>query len=243
MVTTPNLVITHIDQSQAAKEDTFNTGLDKLDGAIAGFLAKAVTDGADTVLTDAEALENMVFSFTGTLTDDRNVEFPDNNKIYVCQNNTTGGFSITLKTNTGAGVVLTSGGLAIFGVDDTPDVVQLTDVSGDAPYDMGFFFGGLPVAGALLSKFVFDRNVDFPSGLTGSEGHSRVAATAQTDFDIQKNSVSIGTCRFAAAASTATFIMAGAQSFVATDRLEIVAPNPQDATLEDVSITLNGDKA
>jgi len=112
------------------------------------------------------------------------------------------------------------------------------------PYEVGAFYPGKPSASALLMLHVFNRNVSFPSSLTGSHGFALQAATAQTDFDILKNGVSFGTMRFAAAATTATFIAASSTTFVAgevlTDVLMVVAPSTPDATLENITFLLAG---
>jgi hypothetical protein len=69
---------------------------------------------------------------------------------------------------------------------------------------------------------------------------AKIAATAETDFDIKKNGSSVGTLRFAASATTATFIMASETSLVASDQLEIIAPGTPDTTLADIAWTLRG---
>ena len=101
---------------------------------------------------------------------------------------------------------------------------------------------GKPGASAPIPMHVFAYSASFPSGLTGSQGYALTAATAQTDIDVQKNGSSVGTVRFAAAANTATFIAASPISFVAGDRLHLVAPASQDATLADVMISFKGTK-
>lgn len=113
-------------------------------------------------------------------------------------------------------------------------------VGGVSPYDIAAYFDGLPTADEDIFKFVAVRNYYLESGLTSSVAVSNVSATAQTDFDIRKNGVSIGTIRFAAAASTASFIFAANVNFVSGDTLEVVAPTTPDVTLEDISITLVG---
>lgn len=109
-----------------------------------------------------------------------------------------------------------------------------------SPYLVSGFFPGAGTASAKLMVHVFATPVDFPSGLTGSQGTAETAATAQTDYDIQKNGVSVGTMRFAAAGSTSTFIMASATSFAAGDKLQLVAPGTLDSTLADIAMTLKG---
>ena len=68
------------------------------------------------------------------------------------------------------------------------------------------------------------RATSLPAALTGSAGYSPTTASAQTDFDVQKNGVSIGTIRFASGASTATFIAASASNFAISDRTEVISP-------------------
>jgi len=111
------------------------------------------------------------------------------------------------------------------------------------PYDFVGFFATAPAAGELITRIVINRTVTMPINLTGSEGYLGTAATAQTDFDIQKNGASIGTMRFAAAAQVATFIFASAQTLVAGDLLAIVAPNPADATAANLSYALKCTRA
>jgi hypothetical protein len=111
---------------------------------------------------------------------------------------------------------------------------------GDNAYLLGAMYNGAPTASLVLLHHVYTRTVKFPSGLSGSQGAAGVAATAQTDFDLQKNGSSVGTLRFAAAAQSATFILASETSFGAGDVLKVVAPATPDATLADITFTLAG---
>jgi hypothetical protein len=108
------------------------------------------------------------------------------------------------------------------------------------PYDVGGAFGGKPAANAVLMRYPFPRSVTFPAGLTDSQGVAVTGAAAQTDFDIRKNGTSVGTMRFAASATTATFIMASQTVFAAGDILTIVAPATPDTTLADLGWSLAG---
>ncbi|MNT70298.1 hypothetical protein D3C72_2086640 [compost metagenome] len=110
----------------------------------------------------------------------------------------------------------------------------------DPPYDVGGTYNGAPAASAVLVRLPFPRQVIFPSGLTNSRGTAGTAATAQTDFDIQKNGSSVGTMRFAASSATATFIMGSQTTFAAGDILRVVAPATPDATLADIGFSLAG---
>jgi hypothetical protein len=53
-----------------------------------------------------------------------------------------------------------------------------------------------------------------------------------------KNGAAIGTVQFAAGEAAASFLVAAAVDFAAGDMLAITAPDPQDATLADIALTL-----
>lgn len=120
------------------------------------------------------------------------------------------------------------------------DALSLSGGGGSEPYDIGAQVASAPSASLVMLRYKFPRTVSFPSGLTNSQGEAGTAATAQTDFDIRKNGASVGTMRFAASATAATFIMASAQSFSAGDILTVIAPGTPDATLAGVSFVLAG---
>ncbi|MGZ5545082.1 MAG: hypothetical protein ACXWIU_10440, partial [Limisphaerales bacterium] len=108
------------------------------------------------------------------------------------------------------------------------------------PFDLTAFYPGVPSASALITRIPVARAVTFAAALSGSVGNARVAATAQTDFDVQKNGASVGTIRFAAAATSATFISASGFTCASGDIISIIAPATADATLADIGIVLAG---
>ena len=108
------------------------------------------------------------------------------------------------------------------------------------PYDIGVYFPGQLGAGVTLLQLVAPRAFTLPAGLTGSQGYAGTAPTAQADLEIRKNGASIGTITFAASASTATFTFSSKVAFAAGDRLTVIAPGTQDASLADISITFKG---
>jgi hypothetical protein len=111
---------------------------------------------------------------------------------------------------------------------------------GASPYDVGAMISGVPDASAVCLRYKFPREVTFAAGLAPSQGVANVAATADTDFDIQHNGVSVGTMTFATAATAATFDMASETVFDAGDVLTVIAPSSPDATLADISFVLAG---
>jgi hypothetical protein len=108
------------------------------------------------------------------------------------------------------------------------------------PFDVGLHLPDLSTAGALLAEIVLARSVDFPAAFAGSTGYARIAATAETVLDVQKNGAAIGTVTFAAASATPTFALASATTFAAGDRVGIVNEDPADATLGGISLTFAG---
>ena len=90
-MSTPNLVIPHILQSQAQKEVTANAALDALDQAIAGLLEVDVSAGGTITVDPPAALKCKMLRLTGTLAADAEVVVPDNRKPYFVHNSTAGG--------------------------------------------------------------------------------------------------------------------------------------------------------
>lgn len=100
-----------------------------------------------------------------------------------------------------------------------------------------------PYSAEELAGHVFTDTVNFPAGLTGSSGFATDAPTADAVFTIKKNGSSVGTITFADGDNTASFALSGGAVLEAGDVLTVVAPEPQDATLFQVSITLAGTRA
>ncbi len=145
-----------------------------------------------------------------------------------------GDYTATQVTNTPAGSI------AATTVQAALDELDSEKAPVTQPYDIASFYPGVPGTSQLLLRLTATRSVTLPASLTGSYASAGVAATAQTDIDIQVNGVSKGTVRFAAAASTATFIFASPVVLAAADALTLIAPASADATLADIAITLAG---
>ena len=101
-------------------------------------------------------------------------------------------------------------------------------------------FTGRPTANLVLQNYVFATTVTVPAGFSGSRGSAATVAAAVTTFNIQKNSMSVGTMVFAASANTTTFTMNSATTFNAGDVLSVVAPAIPDATLANLAWTFVG---
>jgi len=89
--------------------DITNTNLIILQQAIAGYEAVSIAGGAQTTaLTFSNGLvsdgKNAVIELTGTITGNQIVTIPDAiEKVYIINNNTTGAFTVQLKTVSGTG--------------------------------------------------------------------------------------------------------------------------------------------
>ena len=82
-MTTPNLAITHILQSQAQKEVTANAAFDSLDNSANRALSLDLGD-ADLTLVADQANRNGLIIFTGALTAARTVTLPANHRVWPC---------------------------------------------------------------------------------------------------------------------------------------------------------------
>jgi hypothetical protein len=107
--------------------DRLNTGLDIVDQALAGFTL-ITTTGGTTTLDDADytadAAKSMILDIDGVLVSNATIIVPRRNKIYGVRNDTSGAFSLTIKTLTGTGVVVPQGASCFLVVDYTNDDVD-----------------------------------------------------------------------------------------------------------------------
>jgi len=238
MTTTPNLQIDHIAASQAQKEVTANTAFDVLDKALCGLSEIALAD-ANLALTDEQMLWNVALSFTGTLTATRTITVPVHKKLLFVQNNTDGGFDISVKTPLGEAISISASANKLFYCDGA-DLIIVAEAGLAAPYDVGGSYNGAPASNAVLLRYPMPRAVRFEAGLSGSQGVAGTAATAAASFSLQKNGTEFATMDFAADATTATFTCASDTDFAAGDILTVLVPAAPDDTLADIGFSLSG---
>ena len=114
-------------------------------------------------------------------------------------------------------------------------------VTGPQPYDLAASLAGKPGASALVLIFTAPRAVAFAGNLSGSKGTVGVNPTATATYTVSKNGSGIGTVAVSTGGVVTFTTTAGAaQSLAIGDRLTVVAPSSQDATLADVAFTLAG---
>jgi len=102
--------------NQASPEATVNTMVD-------GHTVIDVAGGSNVNLSDLEATHAVV-ELTGVLTGDISVSIPDVKNTIAVANNTSGAFTLTFKSLTGAGVAITQGAAAFLYCDGT-DVKEI----------------------------------------------------------------------------------------------------------------------
>lgn len=151
---TTNLTITK-PQPTSTNWLTNYRGWDKFDAAIAGRLSKSVAGSSDVTLTETEA-RNKILEFTGALTGNINVIVPSKNRTYVVYNNTSGAFTLTVKTAAGTGVAVTQTNRVLLYCDATninaissgsalpaTDTTSIVEGSADSTKEIRFEVDGL----------------------------------------------------------------------------------------------------
>ncbi len=107
-------------------------------------------------------------------------------------------------------------------------------------YDIVCWASDRPASGEKLLSVVASTTVTFSAGLTDSRAKAGTAPTTQAVFSWRKNGVEFATTTFAIGSTTGVFAMATDTTLNAGDILSLVTPNPRDATLADISLTLTG---
>lgn len=241
-MTLGNLTLSELTGSQNQKHITANSQVDEIDDAMTEFTTVSLAAGNVTLDDGGAGLlsykRNQVFVLSGH-TVARDFTLPAVKRLVVIKNDGTASGAASIKRGSTTHVLPISE-TRLYYTDGTANGLYLV-TSGTLPiYDLGINrMAGAPTASEVLLDFVFTRSVNYLALFAGSVGVSGVAADAQTDFDIKKNGSSIGTMRFAAAATSATFL-GSAVSFAANDRIQVVAPGSPDADLAEVSFTLAG---
>jgi len=121
-------------------------------------------------------------------------------------------------------------------------------LSGTTVYEIHGFKTGKPAAGEWILMHQFARAVQFLDDFDGAQGYTDTLPDSAESFNILKltpgdsTPTTIGTMSFDESTADATFstTSSGAEPFAIGDILIVEAPDPQDATLEDVVFTLQG---
>ena len=89
-----------------------NATLQLIDDTIRGIATIAITGGAYSLTSNNDAADERrmpILVFTGTLTSNATITVPSVSKQYIIANNTTGSFTLTIKTSGGTGVLVAQG--------------------------------------------------------------------------------------------------------------------------------------
>jgi hypothetical protein len=242
-MSTPNLAIPHIAAAQNQKEVTANDAFDRLDEAITGRLTVDLAAGAVT-LTASQYRRHVVFAAVNVVSG-REVVLPAIRRVIVVDNTASAAALVvrqgatTVSVPAGASQLLHTTGTT----DGLVAVAPATQAGGAAPVDIALYFPGQPEAAERLLKLEVARGFTLPADLAGSRGHADTAATASAELVILRNGVPVGSITFAAGSPNAAFALAGGLALVPGDRLELVAPAIQDATLAGLAFTLIGTRS
>lgn len=123
----------------------------------------------------------------------------------------------------------------------------LATMTFDAPYDLGFFFAGLPTASQEILRLRAVRAFTIPDGAPGSTANARVESTGSAVFSVRRNGVQFATVTWSAGSPTETngtwaFDVAADETFAVNDIFTVVAPSSADATLEDIGFMVKGSR-
>jgi hypothetical protein len=178
--------------------NTTNTNLGTLiEQAVSGYVTQTINDGADTVITipngASGTARNMYIEMTGALTAVRNMVVPSNKKLYFIYNNTTGGYSVTVKVSGQTGIVVPNGKKMIL-VSDGTDIVEA----------INYFSAGGTVTGVTASSPLASSGGAAPNiSLTGTVAVGN-GGTGLTSYAVGDIIYASGTTTLSALADVAT---------------------------------------
>jgi hypothetical protein len=237
-VSTPNLAIAHILQSQAQKEVTANAAFDALDQAVTDRLDVDLA-ADDVALTSAQFRQHLAFRATG-LTEDRDLTVPAIRHLFVVINPSA---AHTVHVKRGATTVAVGPETAflLYADGETDGLHALGGAGGGqgGPYDFGFAKAGTPGAGEVIGKVVLPRALTLPADLADAAGHVDTPPDELFAIDLTVDAVSIGTITISDA-GTFTFATADNEpkTVAAGAVVRFVAPDPADPSIAGIAVTL-----
>jgi hypothetical protein len=205
-----------------------NTVIDLIDEAVGGVESISTTGGTTTLTSTnytSDQARNACLVFTGTLASNAIIVVPNVEKLYLAVNNTTGSYSLTVKTAAGTGYALRSGPNWVY--------CDATNVSGAVPR-----LDQAPLATAsvdLNSQRV--TNLGTPSASTDAATKAYVDAAVSTT-PTQNLATSAGTA-LAPTYSWATDSNTGLY-LVGSDSVGLSAGGTVRATVSSTGLAVNG---
>lgn len=124
---------------------------------------------------------------------------------------------------------------------ELPSGDTLPGVGLSGSYDMRFGFSSPPAAGAVIDTVIIVRDMTLPANLAGSLGIVGTNPTASFVLKIEVDSIQIATVTIGTTGSF-TFSTTGgtSQSIPAGSVLTLVGPNPSDASIANMALTIYG---
>lgn len=240
------LAIEEIGENQNNKYITHNDAVEALEASGNDIFTNAAVGAGPVTLSETQATRYFVYKVSGgsaafDITFPATINSNNAKRVFSVYNADTT-YVATVKASTGTGpTIAVAPGETAHILQSYQDMILLgKSTAVGQPYDVGAFIPDKPEDGGEVFKFIAVRPCTFADDFAGSKGHVSANPTATANFDIKKNGSSIGTLSVSTG-GVVTFSTTGTTtSLVAADRLTLVAPTPQDATLTDLAFTFLG---
>lgn len=150
---------------------------------VAGLLPKSVAGNSNVTLSAVEAAYSAI-NLTGALTGNINVIVPNTSRLYLFQNNTTGAFTITVKTAAGTGMVVQQGYQQLLNSDGTNVWAAASNISSAGL--VNFAFGAIIPTPAAFDSSTNVANTNFvyqaAAGMAGGFRNLKIVTQGATNF-------------------------------------------------------------
>ena len=242
---------------------TNNNFTNVFEEAIVGRVSVPFSD-ADVTLTATasntnQSFRNVYLNCTGTNTASRNLVVPTINKNYIVENNTTGGFSIVVKTSAGTGITVPNGTKCAVYVDGTNVVIAfnylstltvgtlsltnaLTTASGGTGLS-SYTAGDLPyyASGTALSKLAIGTNGQILTSSGTAPQWSTLSGVAVTTFQTSLSGLTPSTATAGAVTLAGTLgTSSGGTGLTAFTANQIFYASSTSAIAQSSNLTFNG---
>ena len=219
-------------ESQNQKYLTFNNGLNRIADFLAASLSVSVSGGNATV-TAAQLQPVALVNISGASVAGRTVTLPVLKRVFYVTLDLSSAFAVTLVRGTKQLTILPGQCLTLY-QDGTSNALRRLGDYGLARRTV--WVRGVPDDGELVARWQVQEDSSLLPNCLGWDGQADVAATGSSVFSIRRDGVQVGTITYAAAGTVPTYTTsAGARiDFTAGQFIDILAPNPKDATLADI---------
>jgi hypothetical protein len=194
LLDSPALINSPTAPTQAAGDNSTKIATDAfVQTAVNGSVSVSVAGGATTTLTQAQYGASSIV-LTGAITANKAVVLPNGPGRWLVTNNTTGAFTITLKTAAGTGVVVTQGKSTLVFSDGTNVRLQQSDFV--SPALLGTPTAPTAAPGTSTTQLATTEFVTLVQGLSVPQDSSVGAAQLPTGTNAQRPANGAGKLRF-----------------------------------------------